>query len=58
MVTTGARPYDDFRTSRLGGNYVAGCSLCGHVCAYWDSEDLDDEGLLWHDCPVHIDDEA
>jgi hypothetical protein len=34
------------RHSHFGGNYVAECPKCHTVCAYWDEEDLDDNGNL------------
>jgi hypothetical protein len=38
------------RTARMTGAYVAECPTCGRVCAYWDADDLDDQGNLmcWH----------
>lgn len=32
--------------SRLGGQFVARCPQCETVCAYWDEEDLDENGNL------------
>jgi hypothetical protein len=43
------RVYDNFHQSRFGGNYVAECTMCGQVCAYWDADDLID-GELYHYC--------
>ena len=43
-------PYPDPHTARLSGAYVRQCPHCREVCAYWDAEDLDDSGRLWHDC--------
>lgn len=34
------------RAARFTGAWVAECPECGALCAYWDAEDLDDEGRL------------
>lgn len=34
------------RITRLAGNFVAECPACHVVCAYWDEEDLDENGDL------------
>lgn len=44
------RPYVRFRTTQMGGNFIAACDHCRQVCASWDESDLDDEGRLMHDC--------
>ena len=41
------RPYDEFRMTT---QYVATCSRFRSVCAYWDAEDLDENGDLLHEC--------
>jgi hypothetical protein len=41
-MSTIMRPYH----SHFGGNYVAECTRCLTVCAYWDEEDLDENGDL------------
>ena len=32
--------------THFGGLFVAECPRCHIVCAYWDDEDLDEEGNL------------
>lgn len=32
------------------GAYVAQCHECGRVCAYWDVDDLNDDGQLECHC--------
>lgn len=32
--------------SRLSGNFVASCPNCGSEVAYWDDDDLDENGNL------------
>lgn len=41
-MSTIMRPYH----TALGGLFVADCPKCREVCAYWDDEDLDEEGNL------------
>jgi hypothetical protein len=38
------------RDAWFTGARVAECPTCGRVCAYWDADDLDDQGNLmcWH----------
>lgn len=36
------RPY----TTVITGAFVAKCPACKQVCAYWDDEDLDENGNL------------
>ncbi len=45
-MSTIMRPY----TTRLVGNFVAECPRCRMICAYWDDEDLDEEGNLLCSC--------
>jgi hypothetical protein len=45
------RPYTLFRNAHFTGALVAECADCHRVCAYWDDDDLDDQGRLMHDCP-------
>jgi hypothetical protein len=40
------RPIMVPRTARMSGAYVAECPECGAVCAYWEDEDLDEDGNL------------
>lgn len=42
---------ETYRT-RIGGNFVARCPNCDTVCAYWDDEDLDDDGDLICHCDL------
>ena len=50
MDTKTERAYDYFGWSPLGAAYIAKCSRCGMVCAYWEDEDLTEDGKLLHDC--------
>jgi hypothetical protein len=36
------RPY----TTPITGGFVAECPACHVICAYWDDDDLDDDGNL------------
>ena len=36
--------------SWLSDQFIATCPECGAVCAYWDEEDLDEEGNLLCHC--------
>jgi hypothetical protein len=49
-METVERAYDWFGYSTFGSMYVAKCSHCALVCAYWEAEDLTEDGQLLHDC--------
>jgi hypothetical protein len=34
------------RTTPITGAFVAECPICHEVCAYWDNDDLDEDGNL------------
>jgi hypothetical protein len=40
--------FHDF--SRFAGNFIARCPKCDAVCAFWDDDDLDEEGHLLCHC--------
>jgi hypothetical protein len=39
-------------SAHFGGHFVARCPQCDTSCAYWDEEDLDENGNLLCYCEV------
>ena len=41
-----ARPVMEMSRAHFTGSLVATCPECGAVCAYWEAEDLTEDGHL------------